>query len=102
MGVLLNEFNLEVDKDIQKVTKLTVSFYAALKIVAPVKTGEFRRDWKLTEESPLTWTIENNMEYASTLWLGRRSVNGKMYGSDQWPRGGQPMYDRFKYDLENL
>ena len=104
---LLNEYREEVEKDIEKINKEVVSFHLALVKQSPVDTGHFRKAWELTRKGRFTWTIRNSMEYASILWAGRRQGvstlgNPKMYGSEQWPDGGEPMLAKFKYELERL
>jgi len=101
-GSLVKEFDASIVKDIKKVNKRVVKFYSDLKSEAPVRTGAFRDDWRLVRTSKLTWTITNNMEYASLLWYGRREVNGRWYGSNQWKKGGEPMLKKFEYDMERL
>jgi len=101
-GNLVKEFDIGVKKDIKKVNIRVVKFFDDLKLEAPVSTGEFRDDWRLVRTDNFTWTITNNMEYASILWAGRREYEGRMYGSDQWPKGGEPMLKKFEYDMERL
>ncbi len=102
MNTVTEEFKIEVGKDLKRVNSRVVKLYSDLKVASPIRSGDFRIDWKLTRPDPFNWKIENNMKYASILWWGRREMNGKMYGSDQWPAGGEPMLERFKFDLESI
>ncbi len=102
MSKLVEEFEIEIGKDLKRVNSRIVKFYGDLKMVSPVRSGDFRSDWKMTRPDEFNWKIENNMQYASILWYGRRELNGRMYGSDQWPLGGEPMLAKFKYDLESI
>lgn len=72
---------------------------------APVDTGSFKIAWKVREENPQKFYITNAMEYTSILWRGRRPFpNGKgkmqMYGSKQWPEGGDPMLAKSNIALQ--
>ena len=91
--------------------------------------GDFRDSWEMIKHDDLTWTIRNGQDYASILWAGRhagkarrapwknndrfsfssggsfsgaRTFKRAMYGSTQWPEGGEPMLLKFRYKLENL
>ena len=97
---LMSEFDAEVKADAIKVGKKVVEFHGDLKSVAPVDSGEFRDAWELIQDGLLSWTIKNPMHYASELWRGRREINGRMYGSDQWPEGGEPMLQKFNKELK--
>ena len=73
---------------------------ADLVVVAPVDTGTFRNAWKIDRVSRLEWRISNRMEYASILFAGRRTVDGVIRGSVQWPGGGDPMVEATNNSIE--
>ncbi len=99
---LLQEFDYEVGVDVDKVQDLVTAFNADLVHSSPVDTGHFKASWSMEQEGELTWTISNSAEYASILWLGRRHVGGRWYGSLQWKTSREPLLERLKYDLERV
>ncbi|MDM5264682.1 hypothetical protein PF327_10795 [Sulfurovum sp. XTW-4] len=96
---LLQEFDFEVDKDIKEVASKVVEFHGDLIKASPVDTGEFRDAWELIPNGKLSWTIFNPQSYSSILWAGRKVINDRTYGSEQWPEGGEPMVDKLREDL---
>jgi hypothetical protein len=55
-------------------------------------TRTFKRGFKpIIRNGVYSWTIENKVPYAGILARGRRLVNGKMYGSEKWYYGIDPM-----------
>ncbi len=99
---ITQEFDYEVGRDMDKVQDLVTGFAADLFMSSPVDTGHFKASWSTEKKGNLSWTIENNAEYASILWLGRRYAGNQYYGSLQWQQGGEPMLERLKYDLERV
>ncbi len=107
---MVREFKQAAGKDKAEVNSLVVKLFGDLKMEAPVAAvngGNFRDSWKLVKLDEFTWEIENTANYASILWMGRRMGsshlgNPKMYGSDQWPSGGEPMLKRFEYKLGKI
>jgi len=84
-----------IEQEAEKiVTQEALGLKADLVSASPTKTGDFQSAWVIVKKSGLSglaWTIFNPMEYASVLWAGRRVVNGRAYGSEQWLLGGDPM-----------
>lgn len=84
-----------IEKEAEKiVAQEAIGLHADLKSASPTKTGDFKANWNIVKKSGsigMAWTIFNPMEYASILWAGRRVVNGRSYGSEQWLQGGDPM-----------
>jgi len=78
------------------ISEESMSLFANLKMASPVKTGMFKKSWVLQKKSidGMKWRISNPLEYASILYDGRRVVNGRAYGSEQWLFGGSPMLER--------
>lgn len=69
----------------------TKKLFSDLVANSPVAKGTFKSAWTIAKDESFAWTIHNPMQYASILWDGRRSVEGIMRGSEQWPQGGEPM-----------
>jgi len=69
--------------------------------VAPVLTGHFKLSWKVKELDPQHFIISNNAPYARVLWNGRMKINGRMYGSEQWSKGGDIMLAKANIVLQN-
>lgn len=93
---LTSEFDSEINREHDRLVSKVVGFHSDLIRASPVDTGEFKGSWKLKTNSRWDWTIENNQKYASILARGRRNINGKWYGSEQWANGLTPMLERFK------
>ena len=79
-----------------------IGLKASLVIASPVGTpettgikgyvgGTFKAGWQMKKINDLHWQIYNPVEYSSILFAGRRTVNGKTYGSLQWFDGGDGM-----------
>ena len=99
--MITEEFDLEVDKDVKKITSKVVAFYGDVKSGSPVDTGEFRDAWELVKKDKLTWVMQNQQKYASILWNGYNVFNGKAYGSKQgWGlNGGKEILMKFNEEL---
>jgi len=55
-------------------------------------TGLFKNSFSPIQKLSSThWRIENDTDYASVLFRGRRMVNGRWYGSEKWAGGIDPM-----------
>lgn len=96
---LLGEFNKIIKKRDIIIKEEAFNFYGDLVSVSPVRTGSFRAAWDIKEKEN-GWRISNNMEYAITLWNGRRKVGKRWYGSLQWPEGGDPMLQELNGRLQ--
>ena len=68
-----------------------IGLKASLVIASPVDTGNFKAGWQMKKINDLHFQIYNPVSYASILFAGRRTVNGKTYGSLQWFDGGDGM-----------
>ncbi len=92
----------KIMKQTRQILKETVyEFHSALQRVAPVDTGHFKLSWKVKPVSKDEYLISNNAPYASILWAGRMMVNGKMYGSEQWSKGGDIMLAKRNIQMQN-
>lgn len=101
MSTLVKEFKVAVESDSKRVAKRVTKFYTDLVSEAPVDTGAFRDAWTIEPLHKMSYVVYNNMNYASILWRGRRKVNGRWYGSEQWKDGGDPLLDTLREDLKS-
>ncbi len=58
--------------------------------IAPVVSGDLRRDWKVTDVTG-GYSVSNNMIYASKIWVGKPGAN-----TWQVPNGLFPIYSKYK------
>ena len=77
----------------------------ALSAATPVDTGELRDSWQPPERlGLLNWRISNIAPHAYVIDGGRRQamVNGtiRWVGSEQLPKGFQPIIDEFEPKLQ--
>ncbi len=64
-------------------------------------TGFFKNNFSVIQKfSDWHWVIDNDAEYASILARGRREVGGKMYGSEKWAGGLDPMIALMEKNIE--
>lgn len=82
-----------------------VSLFGDLQVNTPVDTGELRDSWQAPERiTPLNWRISNIAPHAYVIDGGRRQaiVKGTMkwIGSEQLPKGFQPIIDKFEPKLQ--
>jgi len=99
MASLLNEYN-NLISDVDKiVARVVADLFAELQRKTPVDTGALRQAWEVTQKGD-TWTISNNLVYASVIFDGRQIVNGKAQGSLQLIEGIVPILDKYNRVLE--
>jgi hypothetical protein len=94
------ELELLYAKQIKTVAKGVTNLYGDFIRVSPVAEvngGSFKAAWDLARKGDLSWSISNNMEYATILYEGRDPQTKK--GSNQWPDGGLPMLEKFDREL---
>ena len=82
-----------------------VSLFGDLQVHTPVDTGELRDSWQPPEKlGVLNWRISNIAPHAYVIDGGRRqaTVGGtvKWVGSEQLPKGFQPIIDEFEPKLQ--
>lgn len=82
-----------------------VSLFGDLQVNSPVDTGELRDSWQPPERlGLLNWRISNIAPHAYVIDGGRRQaiVKGTMkwIGSEQLPKGFQPIIDKFEPKLQ--
>jgi len=97
------ELALIYDKQLRTVAKEVINLFNKFIKVSPVALvdgGSFRAAWDIEQNHDTSWTISNDMEYATILFDGRRFVAGKWFGSEQWDEGGKAMLKRFNRILE--
>ena len=70
--------------------------------VTPVDIGSLKNAWDIKKNSDESWTLSNNLEYASIIFDGRRFVAGKAYGSLQLPDGLDPILARYNIILQTM
>ncbi|RLA68954.1 MAG: hypothetical protein DRG09_06925 [Epsilonproteobacteria bacterium] len=64
-------------------------------------SGNFKNSFApVIKKGDFEWRIENDADYASILARGRRLVNGRMYGSEKWARGMDPMIAKMEDKIE--
>ena len=68
-----------------------IGLKADLVISSPVDTGAYKAGWQIKKINDLHFQIYNAISYSSIIFAGRRVVNGKAYGSLQFPLGGDPL-----------
>lgn len=88
-----------------KLRQGAISLYGELIEATPVDTGELRDSWQPPEKlGVLNWRISNIAPHAYIIDGGRRqaSINGtvKWVGSEQLPKGYQPIIDAFEPKLQ--
>lgn len=59
-------------------------------------SGSFQKAWAYKQNLNGSWSITNDVEYASILFDGYNGI----YGSKQWRSGGYPMMSLFKRVVE--
>lgn len=75
-------------------------FYSRIVEAWPVDTGYSKGAWQSPVQTKKgEWTIRNNVKYSVVLWMGRKPINGKMYGSNQLYHGGKPILDDVIYKM---
>ncbi len=79
----------KINKNAQKILfDVSTSFKADVSI-APVVSGDLRRDWQQTKIND-GYAVTNNMVYAPKIWVGKP-------GSPSWqvPNGLHPIYSKY-------
>jgi len=104
------ELALIYEKQLLTVEEEVMNLFRRFIKVAPVATietsgytgGSFKAAWAIEQNHDTSWTISNDMEYATILFDGRRIVAGKWFGSEQWleENNGHVMLERFNKLLE--
>ena len=65
-------------------------------------TGNFKRAFApLDRMGEWKWKIVNDAIYADILSRGRRSVGGRMYGSEKWSGGINPMIEKTEKNIKD-
>lgn len=82
------------------VEEAITNLFAEFMRKSPVDTGAFRTAWEIKKTAG-GYKITNDMEYATILYDGRQLVQGKWFGSEQWPEGGAVMLDKYNRDLQS-
>ena len=93
----------EMTKDIEElITKETKWLRDELVRTTPIDTGKMKDNWTNVAQSGWVWTFRNLKDYASIIARGRRSLNGRMYGSIQngWSAGITPFFRKFDKRIE--
>ena len=89
----------EIDKELAKTLDDKITELEDVMIAAtPVDSGNLRDNYiKYIDNKELKATIENLADYSnSILLLGRRTINGKVYGSKQLPQGIIPIVEQWR------
>jgi len=92
--------SLEAQSDLA-VAVVASDLFSELIKVSPVDVGTLKGAWSL-EKTKDGWRISNNMGYSSIIFDGRRKVGGQWYGSEQLPKGIDPILSKYNRVLENL
>ena len=81
----------KIDKNAQKILfDVSTSFKADVSI-APVVSGDLRRDWDITPVKN-GYAVTNNMVYAPKIWVGAPHGISKTW---QVPNGLHPIYSKY-------
>ena len=62
-------------------------------------TGHFFRSFKDPVKTSEGWKITNTADYSPVLARGRRTINGRAYGSLNWFNGLNPMLAKLGRDI---
>ena len=90
--MLPSEALAKIEKDAEKlIDKEATTLFTDLETLGVRDTGFFEGSWRLTHIGVMRWRISNNAEYAIILARGRRTINGRAYGSKLWANGLSPM-----------
>lgn len=106
-------FSDDINKEFEKILKKrdnivktgAISLFGDLVEASPVDTGELRDSWQPPQRlGLLNWRISNIAPHAYVIDGGRReaTINGtiKWIGSEQLPKGFQPIIDKFEPKLQ--
>jgi len=104
------ELALIYEKQLRTVSEEVINLFRRFIKVSPVATvetsgytgGSFKAAWEIKQNHDTSWTISNDMEYATILFDGRRFVVDRWFGSEQWLKkdNGQVMLEKFNRVLE--
>lgn len=93
---LTKEMDIAIGREVQKFNNLLIQ-----KSRDVWDTGHFFRSWKAPLQNGYDWTIINTADYSPVLARGRRTINGRAYGSLNWANGLDPMLAKLKVDIIN-
>lgn len=95
---LSSEFNQMIDKSDVIIAEMAANLLAELIKRTPVDSGQLKASWDIIKVNS-GFLLNNNMNYASFIFNGRRLVMGKMLGSAQMPDGVYPLIQNFNNEL---
>lgn len=87
MGQVLDEFNDIIKKKDDILLSVAIELRSALVKASPVDTGNLKSSWNPIEKTDDGYKIENTAIYATIALSERVVINGKQYGSEQFPQG---------------
>ena len=87
MKTISQELNEIYQKQLKVVDTVVNDLFSELIQITPVDTGALKGAWDLKKNDSDSWTLSNNMEYATIIFDGYRIVAGKAIGSKQLPAG---------------
>jgi hypothetical protein len=92
---VIAEVNTKFNRDLADIERDIRVNSAQIIASSPVDTGHFRRSWTFKKVSDDHFVLHNPVKYASILYHGRRFVKGRWYGSEQLPKGYEPILREF-------
>lgn len=109
MAKNLNDLNNQIKKEFEEINKELAKtlddkikeLESVMIAATPVDSGNLRDEYftynTYIDDDILKAKIENMADYSdSILLLGRRTVNGKTYGSKQLPQGMIPIIEKWR------
>ena len=94
---LTKEIDVAIGREVSLLMGMLGNLYGGL-----WDTGHFFRSWKAPHKiGEYNWNIRNTADYAPVLSRGRKTINGKAYGSLKWYNGLNPMLDKLEADIIN-
>ena len=102
MKTISQELNEIYQKQLKVVDVVVNDLFSEIVSSTPVDTGALKGAWNLKDNGDNSWTISNNMEYASIIFDGYRIVAGKAYGSKQLPAGINPVLSKYNTILKEM
>lgn len=97
MSLKDNFENMISQKD-KIIVEMVANLFRELTQRTPVDTGTLKSAWQIDKVGD-GWILSNNMQYADTIFNGRRFAVDKMIGSKQLPDGVYPILQQFNNEL---
>jgi len=91
----------KIEKQLAEIVRSeALGLNADLTALNVVDTGHFKSSWSMSKSGKWSWKIRNRAKYADILARGRRFVNGRYEGSDDWQNGLSPMLATTSKNIE--